>query len=281
MYLGIDVGGTKTLVAELDDNGVILSSHKFPTPQEYPDFLVELANNIAKLTTQDFQAVGVGIPSTHINRREGIAVSFANLDWHEVHVQEDIEKLTSCPVVVENDAKLAGLSESRLRQDINKLLYVTVSTGIGYSLITNQKIDPNIGDGGGSLLILEHNNQLMPWEKFASGKAIVETFGLKAKDIHDEQTWSIIAHNLSLGFMELIATTEPDIIVVGGSVGVYLDRYLKPLTKELKAMETPLLKIPKIEAAIRPEEAVVYGCYDYAVEVMHAKQNSLSNAKSA
>ena len=30
MYLGIDVGGTKTLVATLDDNGVLLESQKFP-----------------------------------------------------------------------------------------------------------------------------------------------------------------------------------------------------------------------------------------------------------
>jgi len=271
MYLGIDVGGTKTLIAEIDDNGVIITSQKFPTPQKYQDFLLELANNIDKLTTKDYRAVGVGIPSTHINRTEGVAVSFANLDWHNVQVQADIEKLTNCPVALENDAKLAGLSEARLRRDIDRLLYITISTGIGYSLIDHQKIDPNIGDGGGSLLLLEHNNQLMPWEKFASGKAIVETFGQKAQDIHDEHTWALIAHNLGLGFMELIATTEPDIIVIGGSVGVYLDRYIRPLTKELKAMETPLLPIPKIEAAKRPEEAVVYGCYDYAVTIMNEK----------
>ena len=62
--------------------------------------------------------------------------------------------------------------------------------------------------------------------------------------------------------MALIAITEPDLIVVGGSVGNYLERYLDPLTKELKQFETPLLKIPPIEQAQRPDEAVIYGCYD-------------------
>lgn len=46
MYLGIDVGGTKTLVASLDDSGVILAQQKFPTPQDYQEFLAELSPSI-------------------------------------------------------------------------------------------------------------------------------------------------------------------------------------------------------------------------------------------
>lgn len=267
MYLGIDVGGTKTLVASLDDNGVITESQKFPTPQDYQDFLIQLSETVDGIATHDFKAVGIGIPATNINRRDGIAIAFANLGWRNVPVLQDVENLTGCPVALENDAKLAGLSEARLRQDVHRLLYITVSTGIGYSLINDQKIDPNIGDGGGSLIILEHKNKLMPWENFASGKAIVNTFGLKARDITDPESWDKIAANLSLGILELIAVTEPDLIVIGGSVGVYFDKFSDALKQKLKAQETPLLSIPPLEAAKRPEEAVVYGCYDYALEL--------------
>jgi predicted NBD/HSP70 family sugar kinase len=273
MYLGIDVGGTKTLVATLDDNGVILENQKFPTPQDYQDFLSKLSIAISQLANKDFIAVGIGIPATNINRREGIAISFANLDWHNVPILQDIENLTGCPVALENDAKLAGLSEARLRPNIHRLVYLTISTGIGYSLITDQQIDHNIGDGGGSLMLLEHKGQLVPWESFASGKAIVNTFGLKAHDITDPDTWDKIANNLSVGIIELIAVTEPDLIVVGGSVGVYLDNFKDSLTQKLKSLETPLLNIPPIEAAIRPVEAVVYGCYDYALELYGPKND--------
>jgi predicted NBD/HSP70 family sugar kinase len=58
--------------------------------------------------------------------------------------------------------------------------------------------------------------------------------------------------------------TEPDIIIVGGGVGTYLDSYIEPLTRELKRYENPLLKIPPIREAQRPETAVVYGAYDLA-----------------
>ncbi|MGH7234345.1 MAG: ROK family protein [Candidatus Saccharimonadales bacterium] len=266
MFLGIDVGGTKTIAAVLDNNGVITESQRFPTPQNYQEFLSKLADVVDSFTTKDFEAVGVGIPAVRIDRKSGTAKSFANLDWHNEPIQADIERIVKSPVTIENDAKLAGLSESMLREPM-RLLYLTVSTGIGYSLIVNRKIDSNIGDSGGRLLLFEHGGKLVPWERFASGRAIVEMFGKQAKDIKDAETWDKIARNIMQGLIELIAVTEPDLVVVGGSVGGYLDRFIKPLTKYLRGLETPLLKMPKVEEAKRPDEAVVYGCYDYAKEV--------------
>ncbi len=266
MYLGIDVGGTKTLAAVLDDSGVIQESKKFPTPQNYDVFLSQLANTIDSFTTKEYIAVGIGVPATTINRDLGIAKSFSNLAWHNVPIISDLEKLTRSPVAMENDAKLAGLSESMLRQP-TRLLYLTISTGIGYSLVVNRRIDPNIGDSGGRLLIFEHESRLIPWENFASGRAIVQTYGKQAKDITDNDTWEVISRNIAQGLIELIAITEPNVVVIGGSVGVYLDRFLEPLTKNLKSLETPLFKTPAVEAAKRPEEAVVYGCYDYAKDM--------------
>ncbi len=266
MYLGIDVGGTKTLVASLEDNGVIVEKQKFPTSQNYEQFLKDLGNSLASLKDKDFKAVGVGLPG-YIDRDEGNARAFGNLDWETVPVQADIEKIVGSPVAIENDAKLAGLSESMLKPEYKRLLYITISTGVGYSLIVNNKIDPNLGDGGGNTIMLEHNGEVMSWESFASGKAIVATFGRMAKDITDEPTLDIIARNISLGLIELVAITEPEIVVIGGSVGQFTDRFVKPLTKYMKTMETPLLPMPKIEPAIRPEDAVIYGCYDYAKQV--------------
>jgi predicted NBD/HSP70 family sugar kinase len=167
--------------------------------------------------------------------------------------------------VVENDAKLAALSESRLLKDkYSVVLYITVSTGIGIGLVVDGKIDTNVGDGGGRALLLEHKGKMMSWEDFASGRAIVERYGKKAADITDEGTWRAIARDLAKGFIQLIAMLEPEVIVIGGSVGVYFDKYGKLLTEEIKKYHVPLLSMPVIKQAGRPEEAVVYGCYDLA-----------------
>ena len=274
MYLGIDVGGTKTIAAAIDDNGVITEHQRFPTPQDYQKVLSELHKVVKGFKAKDFLAAGVGIPVTRFNRTSGIAKTFSNLAWRSVPIVSDIEHLVSAPTAVENDAKLAGLSEAMLRAPM-RLLYITISTGIGYGLIVNRKIDDNIGDSGGSLIMLEHNGKVMPWERFASGRAIVETYGKMAKDITDKQIWDKIARNIALGLTELIAVTEPDLVVIGGSVGIYADRLIEPLTKHLKQYETPLLKTPRIEGATRPDDAVIYGCYDYARQIFGPKKGDI------
>src|ERR1035437_1329698 len=117
MYAGVDVGGTKTLVAVLDDNGVIQELRKFPTPQNYHNFILELQHTVAFLTTKDFKAAGVGIPAAQIDRQHGVGINFGNLPWKNVHILADAEKILRCPIVVENDAKMASLSEAMLVKD--------------------------------------------------------------------------------------------------------------------------------------------------------------------
>jgi len=263
MYVGVDIGGSKTLIAVLDENGRIVEQTKFPTPADYDTFITTVAEALAELTNKDFQAAGIAVPGK-LNRIEGIGLVFGNLNWHDVAIQADFEKLLACPVVIENDANLAALSESMLLKDYEKVLYVTISTGIGTGVVSNRTIDPLFADSEGGQMPLEHNGKFEIWEDFASGHAIVERFGKKAEDITDEATWRRIAHDWSYGFIQLIALIQPSIIVLGGSVGVYFDRYEAYLKDELDVFNNPLVPIPPIVQAARPELAVIYGCYDLA-----------------
>lgn len=265
MYVGIDIGGTKTLVAVLSDDGVITEELKFPTPLSYDDFLKDLKSTLNKLNTKDFKAGGLAMPATVMDRDNGIGVSYGNLPWRNVPVQHDVEAILNCPLVIENDAKMAALSEAMLLKDeFKSVLYVTVSTGIGYGLVKNCEIDENVGDGGGRVIMLEHDGQMMPWEEFASGHAIVKRYGKKAKDIKDSGTWKRISSDLAKGLIHLIAIAEPEVIVFGGSVGNYFERFNKFLEEDIKSYAIPLIDMPKLIKAQRPDEVVVYGCYDLA-----------------
>jgi predicted NBD/HSP70 family sugar kinase len=267
MYLGIDIGGTKTLVATLDKHGVIQERSKFPTPVKYSDFTIALADTVAQLSTKEFMACGVGVPGK-IDRAHGIGLDMGNLPWHDVPVQKDVHKLLDCPVIIDNDANLAGLSEAMLVKDMyRRVLYVTISTGIGTGIVVDQVIDPAFADSEGGQIMLEHNGRLESWEDFAAGSAIVRRFGKKAREITDEKTWKIIAHDIALGLIDLIAVIQPEVIVLGGSVSVYYDRFENFLHDALAKYATPLVPIPPIKAAERPEDAVVYGCYDLAKSV--------------
>jgi predicted NBD/HSP70 family sugar kinase len=266
MYLGIDIGGTKTLVASLNNEGVIHESIKFPTPKIYTEFLKELAITVANLSTKEFVACGVAAPG-RIDREHGIAEAFGNLAWKNIPIQHDIHRIVKVPVVVDNDANLAGLSEAMLLKEHNCVLYVTVSTGIGTGIITNRQIDPELADSEGGEIMLEHKGKVQKWEDFASGKAIVKQYGKRASEITDEKTWKVIAKNIAIGLFDLITFIQPDVVVLGGGVMTHLDRFDDLLMKELKHFETPVTPIPPIKQAQRPEEAVVYGCYDLAKSV--------------
>lgn len=266
MYLGIDVGGTKTLVASLTNEGVITESFKFPTPKNYLEFQKTLADTIANLKTKSFRAAGIAVPG-RVDREHGIGTGFGNLPWENVPIRGDLQRIIHAPVVLENDANAAALSEAMLlKSEYSVVLYITIGTGIGTGIIVDQHIDQTFEDTEGGQILMEHDGKLVKWERLASGSAIFERYGKRASDINDAATWKTISHNLARGFIAMIAMVQPDVIVIGGGVATHYKKYEKYLAKELREFETPLTPIPPIRQAQRPEEAVLYGCYDLAKE---------------
>jgi mannose-6-phosphate isomerase len=264
MYLAIDVGGTKTLLAVFSKDGEIIKKLKIPTDHNYSNFL----ENIKKFTQTElkdyeFSHCCVAIPGT-IDFKNGIAVAFGSENWRDIHIVQDMQTLfPSCKILIHNDAKLAGLSEAILLSgQYAKVLYLTVSTGIGGGVIHNSKIDPDFENFEPGQMVFEKDGKTMQWEDFASGRALKARYGKLASEISDPQIWSEYAHNLTNGIENLIATIKPDVIVVGGGVGAHLDKFKSFLDEDLKKINNPLVPVPPILMAKRPEEAVIYGCYE-------------------
>lgn len=262
MYLAIDIGGTKTFVALVDKKGVVQQRLRFPTPKNYPEFIGKLEDSVAYLSTNKFIAIGVGVPG-RIDRKRGIGIGMGNLPWRNVPIFQDVSRITKTKkVVLENDAKLAGLSEAVLVKDrYSKVLYITIGTGIGTALIADQKIVSLLEDAEGGKILLEHEGKLQEWEDFASGKAIKKHYGKVASEISDKRVWREIARKISVGLLDQIAILQPEVVIIGGGIGSHLKEFKEPLMRDLKSYEIPLIPIPPVIQAQRPEEAVIYGCY--------------------
>ncbi len=261
MFGAIDIGGTKTFLAIFSKSGDLLKKIRFETPKKYEDFKTELKSQATNIDITKIEVAGVGIPAV-INKSKSTAVAFGNLDWENVPIQRDVERILKCPVLVENDAKLAALSEAlMLKKKYHKVLYVTISTGIGAGLVIDDKISPDFDHIEVGQMLFEHHGKLERWEKFASGKAIVAEFGKPAKDITDKKEWYIIAHNIAVGLIDLIASLTPDVIIVGGGVGSHFKKFSDRLKEDLDEYTNNLLTVPPILKAQRAEEAVIYGCY--------------------
>jgi predicted NBD/HSP70 family sugar kinase len=265
MYLTIDIGGTKTLVANFDSKGNIQGKVRFETPTDYEAFIKLLGHTIEENKAhQPYKLVVAGAPG-RIDRTSGTGIAFGNLAWENIPLGKDIENITGMKTLVENDANLAGLSEAMLvRKQYRKVLYVTISTGIGGILITDGKIDPELADTEFGHMMFEHQGKLQKWQEFASGKAIYKKFGMPASEINDPSAWYVISRNIALGLTNVVSTLTPDVVIIGGGVGTHFDKFGERLQEEMVQFGSDVVTVPPILAAQRAEDAVLYGCYELA-----------------
>ncbi|MFZ1302051.1 MAG: ROK family protein [Candidatus Microsaccharimonas sp.] len=268
MIVAVDTGGTKTLIAGYTEAGKITTEYKFPTPAKTSEYIEQLKYHLNILFGErQVDAIVIGIPGTV---KDGVAVWCNNLKWKNFDVAGALKGiLGGAPLYVDNDANLAGLAEARhLKKTPEFALYVTVSTGIGSGIITEGKIDPalRLSEAGRSLV--EYDGIVREWESFASGKAIFNTYGKYARDIKSKRTWHQIADRISRGFLALIPTLQPDCIIIGGSIGTYFDQYGDDLRAILREKLPDHITLPKIIQASHPEQAVIYGCYYYALDLI-------------
>ncbi len=272
MFLAIDVGGTKTLISAFTQDGKIRKSIKLVTPKTYDKFLSTIKATLLRFDEYKFNYACIAIPGK-VDRKNGIGVAFGNLKWSNIPIKKDLRAFLKCPLAIENDANLAGLYEANnVINDYKKTVYITVSTGIGSGIIIDGKIDPYFADSEIGHIMVQFGDKTLPWEKVASGSAIKKRYNKLASEISSRTIWREISYNLAIGLTSLIATVQPEAIIIGGSVGTYFRKYQDILKKELAKLSTPLTPTPVILKAKKPEEAVIYGCYQLA-KINYAKLN--------
>lgn len=266
MLVTVDTGGTKTLVASFSEDGILGEQIKFPTPPNQQDYVELLRSTLQKqYGGRRVEAVVVALPGII---KDGIAVWCNNLKWSNFDIVKALDGvLGSTPILVENDANLAGLAETRILKPIPvSSLYVTVSTGIGTGVTTNGKIDPGLRLSEGGRSLVEFDGVVREWESFASGQSIHITYGKYASEIHDKRTWDQIADRISRGFLAIIPLVQPNVVIIGGSIGTYFDQYASRLEAILREKLPPHIPCPEFKQAQHPEQAVIYGCYYYALD---------------
>ena len=272
MIIAVDTGGTKTLVAAFSKSGSIIASTKFPTPVdqlEYVGTLVQTIRDLCKETTP--QIISIAMPD--ITDKSFVPV-FSNLPWSNFDVIKALRPFfaASIPIIAANDAKLGGLGE--VRSMINppeRALYVTISTGIGTGFVVNGKLSSDMPSAEGGHIVLEHDGTFKLWEHFASGKAIYTTYGKFASDIKSKHIWRDINKRFLSGFVVLVPLFQPDIIIIGGSIGTHFEKYGLTLEALIHERLSPTTKRPKLMQASHPEQAVIYGCYYHALDSLNPR----------
>jgi glucokinase len=249
--IGVDVGGTKTAVGILDAATLsLLSSTTIPTRRsdggkavlEDIGAQIDVMAGCAARLGRRIRGVGLGVPE--IVDPEGRITSGAVIpQWDQLAVAELLP--AAVPVRVEADVRTAAFAEALLGagQQLNYFIYLTVGTGISYSLVRDGSPVP--GTRGGALNIGTSVLADIPWnarggqrelvlEEIASGPALVRTYVagggtatraeevLAAAGAGDVLAADIVqtgGRALGTAIALLVNLLDPEAVIVGGGLG--------------------------------------------------------------
>lgn len=156
--LGVDIGGSNSVVAVADQSGSIFTHKQILTPNVLGpnlniDMILTAACQIIQETGKSIDAIGIGCGGP-LDRRTGTLHKVANLPgWDGICLTEIFEDITGAPAFLDNDATAAAMGEAAFGagKGLANFVYLTVSTGIGGGIIINGKPYRGHGENAGEI----------------------------------------------------------------------------------------------------------------------------------
>lgn len=159
--VGVDLGGTTTKLAFINQSGDII--HKWEIPTDNRENGKYITINIGKTvdetlaelgqTKEKLIGIGMGAPGP-VDYENGVLYNTVNLGWEDNYpLQKELETVTSLPAAIDNDANCAALGEmwKGAGAGAKDLVCVTLGTGVGGGVITNGAIVQGVSGAAGEI----------------------------------------------------------------------------------------------------------------------------------
>ncbi len=145
LYVGLDVGGTNTVIGLVDAQGNFLKQKTIPTHANatVDVFLEHVDDVIRKLTNSKRNALaGIGIGAPSVNYKLGYLDNPKNFNWGKVNLTQVFADKFKVPVRMINDADAAALGELHfgIARDLTDFVHITLGTGLGSSIVANKQL---------------------------------------------------------------------------------------------------------------------------------------------
>jgi polyphosphate glucokinase len=240
--IGIDIGGTgvKGGVADLELGELLSARVRRPTPQpSTPAAVIGVVDLVVKELVDSGWATpgmpaGCGVPGVV---KHGQLKTAANIDpgWINAPVQQMLADRLGRPVVVGNDADVAGMAEllfGAARGESGTVIMLTLGTGIGSALFIDGQLVPNTEFGH----LQFHGKDS---EKLLSATAR-ERRGL---------SWKRWAKDFNQFLAQIELYFGPDLIILGGGGSKVYAKYIAYLTTQAPIVTARLLNSAGIVGA--------------------------------
>ncbi len=180
--IGVDLGGSHTTAAVVQEDGVILAQHE----QDITDRSFDAVMNAVVAVTgaalkepkaKGAAAIGLGAPG-NIDFATGAVLYSPNFEWHDAPVGDLLRKEFRLPVTVGNDARCATLGEYAFGsgKDSQNFMLLTLGTGIGGGIVSGGEL--LLGNRAGAGEVGHH--QIRPTDGFICGCGKIGCFEAQA-----------------------------------------------------------------------------------------------------
>jgi predicted NBD/HSP70 family sugar kinase len=259
IYIGLDIGGTKFMVAAADETCELIRETREETPADLQEGIDMLNRMIAEVRRdEDIIAIGAAIGGP-LDWKTGVVSPLHQPQWRNLPLKQIMEQEWQRPFFVDVDTNVAALAEYRFGAlKAEKLFYMTVSTGIGGGYVMNGDLyrgmagaHPEVGhqcityrcsfpdritcECGASNCL----------EGLVSGNGIRRVYG-KAAEKLDEKYWHEVTYNLAQGLRNIATIYLPDVIVLGGGVSVGGGDKLIGDVQRILGEELRIVPVPKV-----------------------------------
>ncbi|MFG1927226.1 ROK family protein [Cryptosporangium sp. NPDC048952] len=271
--LGVDIGGHRVRALVTDLDGTVLGRAQASVDAE--------AGRSARLAAADAVAVealrGAGLPGSElwavgvassglIDAGGRVVLSVAIPEWTGLDLAQHFGDTYKCPVVVDNDSRLAALAEqwcgvARYAKDFVHLL-AGLRTGVG--LVIDGKLHRGFGGAAGEIGALPNVGWIRAQEHLQSWDGEAGDLFAAARGGNRSALGAVrrYVRDLSVGTAALVLALDPQMVVLGGGFSRSADVLLEPLRKEL---DKHCIRTPEVLASALGEESVALGAVKLAL----------------
>lgn len=266
--LAIDIGGTKIYNTIVNEKGEITGEvEKRPTPKTFYE-IKEVFKSIISKYENDVDIIAISTCGAVNNSNDKILGSTGNIA--KGYPNMDFKSLSKKKVFVENDANAAAWAEHILGASKGMMdsIMITLGTGVGGGIIINNKLFKGKNGAAGEMHFKMRTDKHRKctcgswdcFEAYASGSGLQQTAEELSKN-PDITTYDVIdgwkkndklmteifnkwQNDILDGLIGLSNLFDPDVIVLSGSMGEFVDT--EYLTEEVnKAIITTPTKVVK------------------------------------
>jgi len=243
MYAGVEIGGTKVVIACGTSPDDLSEMIRIPTtaPRETAAAMVDCLKTLEQKAGA-FKAIGIASfgPVGVSPDRPGYGVirKTPKPGWSGFDLLGAFRSaFPSTPFALDTDVAAAALGEAKwgVAQGSRTVVYVTVGTGIGGGIVVDGKplhgtLHPEVGH-----VVVRRDPRDLTFrgccpfhgdclEGLASGPSLEARTGVRGESIAaDDEVWDIVGGYLAQLYYDLALTVAPDCIVIGGSLGMRED----------------------------------------------------------